>query len=115
MFTCTLLNGPTPDARRVSTVKKLSNVPFIYEQGGYQMTSDYALYQGTYIPGSAKVAGTPGISAALKSSNPQIRNDAVNGRHSRTVNLAFLDGHVENLKSEIYYKNRKKYGKFTDR
>ena len=27
MFTCTLLNGPANDARRVSTVKKLSNVP----------------------------------------------------------------------------------------
>ena len=115
IFTYSLLNGPTNDARRVSTVKKLSNVPFIYEQGGYQMANDYALYQGTYIPGSAKVATGYGISSALKSSNPQIRNDAVNGRHSRTVNLAFLDGHVENLKSEIYYKNRKKYRKFTDR
>ena len=115
IFTYSLMNGPSNHARRVSTVKKLSNVPFIYEQGGYQMASDYALYQGTYIPGSAKVAGTPGISAALKSSNLQIRNDAVNGRHSRTVNLAFLDGHVENLKSEIYYKTRTKYGKFTDR
>ena len=116
IFTYSLMNGPTNDARRVSTVKKLSNVPFIYEQGGYKIENNYEFYPGTYIPGSAKVAAsTYGISGALKSSNLQIRNDAVNGRHSRTVNLAFLDGHVENLKSEIYYKNRKKYGKFTDR
>ena len=109
------MHGPTNDARRVSTVKKLSNVPFIYEQGGYPMKNSYGFDPGTYIPGSAKVATGYGISGALKSSNLQIRNDAVNGRHSRTVNLAFLDGHVENLKSEIYYRNRTKYGKFTDR
>ena len=101
---------------RITQMKMPAKTVFMYEQGGYPMADDFGFNPGTYIPGSAGVDSTSrGINGALTSTYTIRRNDAVRGRHNRTVNLLFMDGHVENIKSGVYYKTRYTYKKFYDR
>ena len=118
IFSYSLQKGIPDNITRITQMKMPAKTVFMYEQGAYPMADDFGIsaYGSTYIPGSADVASTSqGIKAALNSTHAIMRNDAVRGRHNRTVNLLFMDGHVENIKSGVYYKTRYTYKKFYDR
>ena len=116
IFSYSLQWGIPGKITRITQMKAPAKTVFMYEQGVYPMKDSFGFNPDTYIPGSAGVDSTSyGITKALKSTYTIIRNDAVRGRHNRTVNLLFMDGHVENIKSGVYYKTRYKYKKFYDR
>ena len=118
IFSYSLQHGIPDNITRITQMKMPAKTVFMYEQGASPMADDFGIsaYGSTYIPGSADVASTSqGIKAALNSTHAIMRNDAVRGRHNRTVNLLFMDGHVENIKSGVYYKTRYTYKKFYDR
>ena len=72
----------------------------------YRQVSTWSLNVEIFLPGTAY--SDPEI-FAKKTPYPQCEYDFMEGRHSRSVNLAFLDGHIENKASSslvyIYYRH----------
>ena len=82
--------SPTSTNRgiRVSRIKQPSRKVFIYDAGLYAY----------YLPGTGK---TPGCTTNPNHSYVTSHwNDFYNGRHQRTINTLYFDGHVENIASD---------------
>ncbi len=87
---------------RVQQVRKPASRLFLYDSG----------YGDYYLPGAGK---TPGCTT-----NPShvyvspYLNDFYNGRHVRSINGVFFDGHVENIASDTAWRHRSLGGSSTE-
>ncbi len=79
---------------RVSQVRYPSSKLFLYDSGNAD----------AYLPGTGK---TPGCTTSPSNSmvSPYLE-DFYNGRHVRTINGLFFDGHVENFASDTAWRHR---------
>ena len=79
---------------RVSMVKKTSDKLFLHDAGFYNY----------YLPGTGK---TPGCTTNPEHSYVACRlNDFYNGRHLRTINGVFFDGHAESIASDTAWHHK---------
>ncbi len=95
------------DAKRMAKIKKPGKVVYLYDAGGEQYSTSPRTSYG-YPPElgfswlSSYLPGVPWHNRFKESDNANLRNDNWKGRHNRSVNLLLLDGHVENVASEVY-------------
>lgn len=88
---------PTKNNRgiRVSMVRKISEKLFLHDAG----------FWNYYLPGTGK---TPDCTTNPEHAYVSCRQeDFYNGRHYRTINGVFLDGHAENIASDTAWAQKK--------
>ncbi len=92
-------------SKRVERIRKPGRTVYLYEAGLKEYFSsagrpDLALESAwrSYIPGAGD------IRILESKDDPRVRQDTMKGRHSCTVNILMIDGHVENIPSKTYEK-----------
>jgi prepilin-type N-terminal cleavage/methylation domain-containing protein/prepilin-type processing-associated H-X9-DG protein len=112
------VNGQVCQTRTSSSRTSLAQVIapattyLAFDSGGYVITwSDAADPHGNfwYIPGVGKVTGiTPESNPGGFPVDAPLRGDFTSGRHFDGINMAFCDGHVKSLKSNLVINEARK-------
>lgn len=95
----------SPVRYRFSEVPRASDKVYMMDWGIAHMRTDRlnqtntADYQGAYVPGSVSYGVTLSFTSSAMLNG--YKDDAINGRHDKTVNVLYMDGHAGQVQSEL--------------
>ncbi|MPN33941.1 hypothetical protein SDC9_181433 [bioreactor metagenome] len=90
--------------KKINTSKQ-PGIRLVYSDSGSwnqfrdENTGGGGIYFNEYIPSLGNYTSTVARLKFTQASNPNEWNDFFYGRHNRSTNCTFLDGHVENMRS----------------